>query len=119
MPVQAEFIEQGIIVSHWSGQVTYDEIAASQEQGLSASRPYPFVLILYLDKNVRLPIDIQKNRQLSQKSTALSVLVAGESTMASMLSSLGQRLLKDKDFEYFHTLDEAVVRAREILAEHG
>lgn len=119
MPVTLTRLEPGIYRSHLTGTVLLDELLASQAEGLqmaTASGDERYILILDIDGSTRMPFDIREAGQLIENDRSLKILSVGASLHIRLLASLLGRLFGMNRLEHMNTLDQAVQRARKLLA---
>lgn len=121
MPVELSRLEPGIYRTALSGEIMLNELIASQSQGAQMAAEQgdsAYILIIDIARNTAMPFDIRNTGQLVEKNEALAVLSVGASFHIRFLVSLLGRFFQIGRVEHHNKLENAVDRARQILAEH-
>jgi hypothetical protein len=119
MPVTLTRLESGIYRSHLTDTVLLEELLASQADGLQmavANSDERYIVILDIDRSTRMPFDIREAGKLIENDQSLKILSVGASLHIRLLASLLGRLFGLNRLEHLNTLDQAVQRARKLLA---
>lgn len=120
MPVQLSRLEPGIYRTALSGEILLNELIESQSQGAQLAAEQgdeAYVLIIDIARDTSMPFDIRNTGQLVEKNSALAVLSVGASFHIRFLVSLLGRFFQIGRVEHHNKLENAVERARQLLAE--
>ncbi len=123
MPIVLDRIEPGIYRSHWSGQITSEEILEAHRhlKDVSASHnELQFVLVLDMEANARFPVDFRRANQVIGQDNAIKVITVSPAAAIRFVGSTVTRFFRRADdVEYVDTWHTGLARAKTVLAEAG
>jgi hypothetical protein len=121
MPVSAEFIARRIYLSRYSGIVTAEEVQLSQTQVLALRTNHQdelsYILVLDVSKLVRVHLDFQMVRNLTQANTILYAQVIVGASHSVKITALGFGTAFRLKYRFADTMEEALPMAHKYLRE--
>jgi hypothetical protein len=120
MPVEITRLEAGAYRAALSGNIPLDALLTAQARGAQLAREHgdpAYVLIIDIARDTTMPFDLRQAGQLMAQHDALAVLSVGASFHIRFLVTLLGRLFTVGRVEHHNSLDDALRRARVILAE--
>lgn len=124
MPVETVRLEKAIYLSRWLGRITIEDLVHGQRAGDDIMRQYgeaelPYVLIGDLVETQSIEPNIQAYRELFKgTSRMISALMINAPSSLKFVGEIFVKINPSFRLEFYDTLDEALVRARQILADH-
>jgi hypothetical protein len=119
MPIDITRLEPGIYRAHLHGLIQLDEALATQANGKQLAQAHGdarYVLIVEVDPATDMPFDIRNAGQVIRSNEAAQIYVVGATLHIRLLLKLLGGLFGFKDFTTCKTLDDALTRARAVLA---
>jgi hypothetical protein len=119
MPIITTRIQPGLFLNQWQGHITMQDVLASEHDGLRLLQPDETRVVLVNDLSAAetFPADIKALRRIAETNPHLvAVLVVAAPGMIRMVGEAQARTIS-LIVEFYATLDEALTRGRELLAE--
>ena len=120
MPIETERLESGLYLNRWQGDITLDEIHASETQGAALMQQHgeeKVVLVNDLTDIRKVPMDLKALRRVVENNPQVVALLVVNAP--SMMQMYGQAQAQTVPWiiDFFDTMDEALSRGRDLLAQ--
>jgi len=122
MPVETEYLEDGIILTRWLDEVIMDDLFASQKRGLALADEHDmdvYVVIIDLTQGNMRDFDFAGFRRLigNPDEKIISTVIFGASSAARFAGrTIGS--ITGLNAVFCNDLDTSLTEARRILAQH-
>lgn len=119
MPIETERLDHGLYLNRWQGDITLDEIRASEARGAGLMQQHgeaKVVLINDLTDIRKVPLDLKALRRVVENNPQVIALLIVNAP--SMLQMYGQAQAQTVPWiiDFFDTIDAAVSRGRDLLS---
>jgi hypothetical protein len=120
MPVETRRADTGVYITRLSGSIVLDHILDAQREGAQMAADNGdtrYVLIIDIDSSTRMPFDLRQSGKVLESNQAAAVLTVGASLHIKFIASMLARFFRLGHVEHVRNLDEAIQKARKIVAE--
>ncbi|GEM_PF-6180506 len=119
MPIEVKFVEAGIGMGVWSGDITADEIMNATRDANRIMKEHgfdTFVFVIDGREMTSVPFKISTLKWAASKTQTIAYLIVSSSLSANLAVKLAEPFTP-QSFEFHQSIDSALAQARRLVKD--